>query len=141
MRVGANHAGNKHYVLNSFKVASLLDPTEVSYSVAENVVSRKSHYMHEAQKSEYAQATELYKRVMSDKARANLHQNTKKYLAQIYNIAPEYRKADYDLLLKQEFAFSEGEELSKSAHEFCKESKFLPVNNARLVGYPASVYH
>lgn len=62
----------------------------------------------------------------------------KKYLAQIYNIAPEYPKAVYDLLLKKEFDFSEVEELSKTAHEFYKEAKFRPGEDDRLVGYAPS---
>ncbi|KAI4120779.1 MAG: hypothetical protein LQ341_007501 [Variospora aurantia] len=56
----------------------------------------------------------------------------KKYLAQIYNIAPEYPKAVYDLLPKKEFEFAEVEELSKTAHEFYKEAKFRPGENDRL---------
>ncbi|KAL9606878.1 MAG: hypothetical protein Q9204_009424, partial [Flavoplaca sp. TL-2023a] len=96
-------------------------------------------------KSEYAQATELYKRVMDDKARKATHNNTakmlsrvnypiiqKKYLAQIYNIDPGYPKAVYDLLAKKQFEFSEVEELSKSAHEFYKEPKFRPGEQDRL---------
>lgn len=67
----------------------------------------------------------------------------KKYLAQIYNIAPEYPKAVYDLMSKKEFDFSEVEEMSKSAHEFYKEAKFRPGENDRLVGYapPTSIYN
>ncbi|KAF6241338.1 hypothetical protein HO173_000048 [Letharia columbiana] len=156
MRVDANHAGNKQYVPNSFKNAFRPDTAEAPYTVADNVVSRKSHYAHEGKKSEYAQATELYRRVMSDTAREHTHQNTakmisrvnypiiqKKYLAQIYNIAPEYPKAVYDLMSKKEFEFSEVEELSKSAHEFSKEAKFRPGENDRLVGYapPTSIYN
>ncbi|KAL8729454.1 MAG: hypothetical protein Q9166_004702 [cf. Caloplaca sp. 2 TL-2023] len=134
------------------------DAAEAPYTVADNVVSRKSHYAHEAKKSEYAQAAELYKRVMDDKARKATHSNTakmlskvnypinQKYLAQIYNIAPEYPKAVYDLLppeKKKEFEFSEVEELSKTAHEFYKEAKFRPSENDRLVGYApsASIYN
>ncbi|KAI4262056.1 MAG: hypothetical protein L6R42_002756 [Xanthoria sp. 1 TBL-2021] len=58
----------------------------------------------------------------------------KKYLAQIYNIAPEYPKAVYELLPKKQFEFSEVEELSKTAHEFYKEAKFRPGEQDRLVG-------
>lgn len=148
--------------------------------MADNVVSRKSHYAHEGKKSEYAQGTELYRRVMDDKAREATHRNTakmmarvnypiiqvnwhsllffhvlghatllnattlqKKYLAQIYNIAPEYPKAVYDLLPKKEFSFSEVEALSKTAHEFYKEPKFRPGEDDRLVGYApqTSIYN
>jgi len=157
MRVDANHGGNKQYVPNSFKHAFRPDTAEAPYTVSDNVVSRKSHYAHEGKKSEYTQATELYKRVMSKQARENLHQNTakmmshvnypiimKKYLAQIYNIAPEYPKAVYDLLPnKPEFEFSEVKEMSKEAQFFAKESKFLPGEHDRLVGYapPTSIYN
>ncbi|KAL8792232.1 MAG: hypothetical protein Q9195_005188 [Heterodermia aff. obscurata] len=154
MRADANHAGNKQYVPNSFKNTFRPDVAEAPYSVSDNVVSRKSHYAHEGKKSEYAQATELYKRVMSDTAREHTHQNTakmmakvnypiiqKKYLAQIYNIAPEYPKAVYDLLPKKDFPFAEVEEMAKDAHTFFKEPKFRPGSEDRLVGYPASVYN
>ena len=44
---------------------------------------------------------------------------------------------------KKDFAFSEVEEMSKSAHEFYKEAKFRPGENDRLVGYAptGSVYN
>ena len=83
MRVDANHAGNKQYVPNSFKSAFRPDTAEAPYSVSDNVVSRKSHYAHEGKKSEYAQATELYKRVMSDEAREHTHKNTAKMMAKV----------------------------------------------------------
>ncbi len=63
----------------------------------------------------------------------------KKYLAQIYNIAPEYPKAVYDLLPKKEFSFAEVEDMSKNAHEFYKEAKFRPGEDDRLVGYAPSM--
>ena len=83
MRADANHAGNKQYVPNSFKNTFRPDVAEAPYSVSDNVVSRKSHYAHEGKKSEYAQATELYRRVMSDTAREHTHQNTAKMLAKV----------------------------------------------------------
>ncbi|KAL6720156.1 hypothetical protein ACLMJK_002077 [Lecanora helva] len=152
LRSDANHAGNKQYTPNSFSNKFRPDAAEAPYSVSDNVVSRKSHYAHEGKKSEYDQATELYRRVMNDTAREHLHQNTakmmahvrspiinKKYLAQIYNIDPNYPKAVYDLLdeSKKQFKFSEVEELSKDAHTFHKEPKFAPGKDNRLVGYPA----
>ncbi|KAK3620016.1 hypothetical protein LTR56_023654 [Elasticomyces elasticus] len=79
------------------------DVAEAPYKVSDNVVSRKSHYYHEGKLSEYDQPRELYKNVMTEQARKNLHHNTAKmlshvnykiiqvqYLSQIYNIAPEY---------------------------------------------------
>jgi catalase len=67
----------------------------------------------------------------------------KKYLAQIYNIAPEYSQGVYDNLLKKEFEFSEVEELSKTAQEWYKEPKFRPSPGERLVGFApqAPVYN
>ena len=83
MRADANHAGNKQYVPNSFKNTFRPDVAEAPYSVSDNEVSRKSHYAHEGKKSEYTQATELYKRVMSDTAREHTHQNTAKMMAKV----------------------------------------------------------
>ena len=83
MRVDANHAGRKQYVPNSFKNTFRPDTAEAPYTVADNVVSRKSHYAHEAKKSEYEQATELYRRVMDDKARQHTHSNTAKMLSRV----------------------------------------------------------
>lgn len=83
MRVDANHAGNKQYVPNSFKNTFRPDTAEAPYSVSDAVVSRKSHFAHEGKKSEYAQATELYKRVMSDEARDHTHKNTAKMMAKV----------------------------------------------------------
>lgn len=83
MRTDANHAGNKQYVPNSFKHAFRPDTAEAPYTVADNVVSRKSHYAHEGKKSEYAQATELYRRVMNDTAREHTHQNTAKMISHV----------------------------------------------------------
>ncbi|KAK5007752.1 hypothetical protein LTR28_004884 [Elasticomyces elasticus] len=87
---------------------------------------------------------------MTDQARKNLHHNTakmmshvnypviqKKYLAQIYNIAPEYARGVYDLtkFKHEKFDFGEVVELSRSAHLFYKEEKFRPDEGNRLVGF------
>ena len=40
----------------------------------------------------------------------------KKYLAQIYNIAPDYAEGVYKLLPKKEFGFEEVKELAEDAH-------------------------
>ncbi|KAL9630455.1 MAG: hypothetical protein Q9164_006407, partial [Protoblastenia rupestris] len=117
MRVDANLAGIKQCVPNSFKMAFRPDTAEAPYA-----------------------------HVMDETARDHTHRNTakmmarvpypiiqKKYLARIYNIAPEYPKAIYDLLPKRQFEFSEVEELSKSAETFSKEPKFWPGEGDRLV--------
>ncbi|KAK4956043.1 hypothetical protein LTR10_006983 [Elasticomyces elasticus] len=104
MRVDGNHSGNKQYAPNSFGGDRFRpDTAEAPYKVSDNVVSRKSQYYHEGKLSEYDQPRELYKNVMTEQARKNLHHNTAKmlsrvnykiiqvqYLSQIYNIAPEY---------------------------------------------------
>lgn len=76
MRNDANHGGKPQYYPNSFTHKFRPDTAETPYSVADNVVSRKSHYYHEGKMSEYTQATELYKRVMSETAKDHLHTNT-----------------------------------------------------------------
>ncbi|EMC92419.1 hypothetical protein BAUCODRAFT_288212 [Baudoinia panamericana UAMH 10762] len=151
MRVDGNHSGNKQYVPNSFMGDRFRpDVAEAPYKVSDNIVSRKSHYYHEGKLSEYDQPRELYKRVMTDQQRKNLHHNTakmlshvnfpiiqKQYLSQIYNVAPEYAKGVYDLTKfkhKEPFEFSEVESMSKQAHLFFKNPKFRPDPGNRLVG-------
>jgi len=155
MRVDANHAGNKQYNPNSFAHKFRPDVAEAPYQVSDNVMSRKSHYWHEAKKNEYDQAKELWSRVMSPERRQHTITNTfnmlkfvkyadiqKKYLAQVYNIGPDYAQGIYDLLAssdsKPEFPFSEVEKLSESAHVWFKEEKFRPSNGTRLTGYAPS---
>jgi catalase len=76
LRVDANHAGNKQYAPNSFAHKFRPDVAEAPYVVSDNVVSRKSHYYHEGKKSEYDQARELWRRVMTDQQRKNTIKNT-----------------------------------------------------------------
>lgn len=170
MRVDANHAGNPQYNPNSFTYKFRGDAAEAPMVVADNIMSRKSHFWHEGKKNEYDQARELWTRVMGEKERANTCYNTgkflnlckfpliqvsrspglrstlledyatnaqlqKKYLAQIYNIAPDYAQGVYDKLLKKEFNFSEVEELSKTAQVWYKEKQFAPSEGDGLVGY------
>ncbi|KAF2431659.1 heme-dependent catalase [Tothia fuscella] len=152
MRVDANHAGNKQYAPNTFAHKFRPDAAEAPYQVSDNIVSRKSHYWHEGKKNEYAQATELWSRVMTQEQRDHTCLNTakmlrfvkypeiqKKYLAQIYNIAPEYAQGVFDGLPKKDFDFSEVEELSKTAQEWYKEKKFRPSEGNRLVGFQPSM--
>jgi catalase len=142
---------NPQYVPNSFKHKFRPDTAEAPYQVADNVVSRKSHYYHEGKMSEYTQASELYDRVMSVEAKEHLHSNTAtllgwveypeiqaKYLAQLYCIAPEYAKSVYDLLKEKKFEFAEVEKRSHDAPFAGKEPKFRPSNEVdRLTGYAA----
>ncbi|KAK0338064.1 hypothetical protein LTR02_002091 [Friedmanniomyces endolithicus] len=152
MRVDGNHSGNKQYAPNSFMGDRFRpDVAEAPYKVSDNVVSRKSHYYHEGKMSEYDQPRDLYRNVMTEQARKNLHHNTAKmlshvnfpmiqqqYLAQIYNIAPEYARGVYDLTKfkhKQPFEFSEVEAMSEQAPLFFKNVKFRPSQGNRLVGF------
>jgi catalase len=70
----------------------------------------------------------------------------KKYLAQVYNIAPDYAQGIYDGLpdkCKKNFQFSEVEKLSEDAHVWYKEKKFRPSQGEMLTGYapPTSIYN
>jgi catalase len=154
-RNDANHAGNPQYVPNSFKHKFRPDTAEASYTVADNIVSRKSHYYHEGRSSDYDQARELYSRVMSESQRHNLHYNTANllrfvhfkviklgYLAQLWNIDPSYAKAVYDMLPEnaktgdEGFDFVEVQTHAKGAELAGKERKFRPSRaEERLVGF------
>lgn len=153
MRVDANHAGNPQYAPNSFVDKFRPDVAETPYQVADQVVSRKSHFYHEGKPSEYDQARLLYTRVMDDRARDHLHKNTAEalarvrypkiqsgYLAQVHNISPQYSKAVYNLLPDHGFEFDEVIEKAKTAHLAGKEARFRPSRESdRLVGYPPAV--
>ncbi|KAH8726367.1 catalase-like domain-containing protein [Phaeosphaeriaceae sp. PMI808] len=155
MRTDANHAGNKQYAPNSFAHKFRPDTAEAPYQVSDNIVSRKSHYWHEGQKNEYDQPRELWTRVMSEQQRKNTIQNTgnmlkfvkyteiqKKYLAQVYNIGPDYAQGIYQMLSNPDFEFAEVEKLSEEAHLWYKERKFRPLAGDRLTGYapPVPIY-
>ena len=66
-----------------------------------------------------------------------------KYLAQIYNISPDYSQGVYELLPKKDFVFGEVEKLAKDAETWYKEPKFRPSNGEKLVGMvpPHPVYN
>lgn len=150
MRNDANHAGNPQYAPNSFVHKFSPDNAEAPYRVADSIVSRKSHFYHEGKLSDYAQARELYLRVMDDVARDHLHHNTANmlrfvrfqaiqvgYLAQLYKIEPQYAQTIYNLLPDKEFQFSEVEAKAEGAECAGKEAKFRPSSEKeRLVGLP-----
>jgi len=151
MRVDANHAGNKQYAPNSFAHKFRPDVAEAPYAVNDNIVSRKSHYWHEGKKSDYAQATELWARVMTQEQRDHTCGNTarllrlvkfpeiqKKYLAQVHNISPDYAKGVYDQLNEPQFKMTEVESLAKTAQSWYKEEKFKSSNGEKLTGYEPS---
>ncbi|RKU45288.1 hypothetical protein DL546_006241 [Coniochaeta pulveracea] len=150
MRADANHAGNRQYVPNSFQHKFRPDTAEAPYALNDNVVSRKSHFWHEGKKNDYDQARELWQRVMSPQEKANTLKNTakylgklrtdraaeiqKKYLAQLYNISPDYSQGVYELLEPKNFVFGEVEKLAADAQLYYREKKFLPSNGEKLVG-------
>jgi catalase len=153
MRTDANHAGNPDYAPNSFDPITRFRPdvAEAPYHVAENIVSRKSHFYHEGKLSEYDQPRELYERVMTQEQRNHLHSNTAvmldmvsekvikvRYLAQQYCISQRYAKAIFDLLKNKDFGFGEVEEMAKGAEKTTKTPRFLPSKETdRLVGLRA----
>ncbi|KAK0384271.1 hypothetical protein NLU13_8359 [Sarocladium strictum] len=155
MRVDANHAGNKQYAPNSFAHKFRPDAAEAPYAVNDNLVSRRSHYWHEGQRNEYDQARELWSRVMSETERNNTCYNTAKglrrvkfrdiqvkYLAQIYNIGPDYARGVYDQLDQPSFSFDDVETTAEGAHLWFKEEKFRPSaggGGSKLVGQVPSV--
>lgn len=128
------------------------DTAEAPYAVADNIVSRKSHYHHEGTLSDYDQARELHTRVMSDSQRHNLRYNTANllrlvrfkvikvgYLAQLWNIDPSYARATYDMLPEaakegdEGFEFVEVQSKAKGAELAGKEAKFRHTNADELV--------
>lgn len=155
LRNDANHAGNPQYAPNSFKKKFSPDTAETPFTVADNIVSRKSHFHHEGKLSDYDQARDLYKTVMNEQQRQNLHYNTAKllqlvthtsikvgYLAQLWNIDADYSKAVFDMLPDHSKTSNEGFEFkdviskAKGAELVGKEAKFRPSkDNERLVGF------
>ncbi|KAH7308313.1 putative vegetative catalase [Rhexocercosporidium sp. MPI-PUGE-AT-0058] len=151
--------GNPQYVPNSFKHKFRPDTAESPYIVSDNIVSRKSHFHHEGKLSEYDQARELYTRVMTDSQRHNLHTNTAEllrrvdskvikvgYLAQLWNIDPDYARAIYDLLPEvaksgaEGFEFVDVQNKAKGAELAGKEAKFRPsMPQERLVGFAPEI--
>ncbi|KAK4173744.1 CATP2 small subunit catalase encoded by the catP2 protein [Triangularia setosa] len=142
MRSEANHAGNKQP-----------DAAEALYAVSDNIMSRKSHYWHEGKKNDYAQATQLWARVMIPQQRENTTQNTakylglvkysrfryafepKKYLAQLYNISLDYSEGVFQLLPAPQFDMNEVKSLAENAYTWYKEKKFQPLNGKKLTGF------
>jgi catalase len=157
MRVDANHALNPQYAPNSFVDKFRPDTAEAPYQLADNTVSRKSHFWHEGSSTEYEQPRVLYEKVMNDEARDHLHKNTArllqrveypeiqiKYLAQLYRVAPQYAEGVFDLLPVKEFTFSQVEERSQGAEKMGKNPKFRPsAKTDKLAGKcpAANVYN
>ncbi|KAG9094732.1 hypothetical protein FRC06_010531, partial [Ceratobasidium sp. 370] len=119
MRVDGNVGGKPHYVPNSYHNPKsttdgapdfLPEAEEVPMQVANNILSRKGHYMHEGSPTEYDRVRELYRRVLTPAKREELHKNTalllrhadpivqKSYLVQLHAIDAGYATTIYDLL-------------------------------------------
>ncbi|KAK4246803.1 catalase [Corynascus novoguineensis] len=149
MRTDANHAGNKQYAPNSFAHKFRPDAAEAPYVVHDNIVSRKSHFWHEGKKNDYDQAAQLWARVMTPTQHENTCKNTakylryvkypeiqKKYLAQLYNISPDYAKGVFERLQQPQFDLAEVERIAQDAHIWYRNKAFLPSGGEKLVGYP-----
>jgi len=134
MRVDANHAKNPQYAPNSFADKFRPDTADAPYQLADNIVSRKSHFWHEGSSTEYEQPRVLYEIVMDDEARDHLHKNTARllqkfeypeiqirYLAQLYRVAIQYAEGVFDLLPEKKFSFGQVEERSCDAEKNGKE--------------------
>ncbi|KAH8422403.1 catalase [Aspergillus melleus] len=157
MRVDANHGKNPQYAPNSFVDKFRPDAAEAPYQLADNTVSRKSHFWHEGSPTEYEQPRHLYNDVMNDEARDHLHKNTAsllakveypeiqiKYLVQAYRVTAKYAKGIYDLLPQKRFSFDEVEDRSLGAEKMGKNPMFCPhAKTDKLLGKcPAvSVYN
>uniref|UniRef100_A0A0K3CG83 BY PROTMAP: gi/751835684/emb/CEL54483.1/ catalase [Rhizoctonia solani AG-1 IB] n=1 Tax=Rhodotorula toruloides TaxID=5286 RepID=A0A0K3CG83_RHOTO len=164
MRVDGNTLSKPVYFPNSYhSKAPTTDTTpsfdvtavETPMQVASNVLSRKSHYRHEGQPSEYWAAKDFYLNQLNAQGRANLHSNTsrllkfadeivkKNYLIQLYAISPDYANGVYEGLPEKPktFAMDEVAEASKTAHLVGKNPQFQ-LKNAGAgfmgMGIPAS---
>ena len=57
-----------------------------------------------------------------------------KYLAQLYNISPDYATGVFELLNETEFDLNEVKSLAETAQEWYKEKKFMPSTGEKLMG-------
>jgi catalase len=62
-----------------------------------------------------------------------------KYLAQLYNIAPDYAQSVYQHLTDPEFTLDNVKEKAETAHLWYKEPKFRPSDGNKLVGQVPSM--
>ncbi|SCV73302.1 BQ2448_7228 [Microbotryum intermedium] len=161
MRTDGNTLGKPTYVPNSYHsmtpqkgTTPAFDPkqAEAPMQLASNVLSRKSHYRHEGQPSEYDQVRELYLRVMNEGERKNLHSNTgrllkyapdlikKNYLIQLYAIDPEYAHGVWNALPPEplpDFTLDDVAKAAPRAHLVGKHPDFmLKDTGATFMGMP-----
>ncbi|EFQ30534.1 catalase [Colletotrichum graminicola] len=119
--------------------------------VNNNIVSRRSPYWHEGKKNDHEQATQHWSKTMTEQQRKNTSLNTSKYLkfviyseiqenylAQVYNISPDYAQSVYDLLPKPHLAFDKVKERAVDAHLWYKEKKFRSTEGSKLAGMSPS---
>ncbi|EED21308.1 hypothetical protein TSTA_085390 [Talaromyces stipitatus ATCC 10500] len=116
LRVGVNHAKNPQYTPNGFVNKSRPD-------TADNTVSREPNFYHEGKASDYHQPRVLCQKVMTSKARENLHLNTARVL-NCTGLIRSMRNAVYDLLPEKKFDMLEVQEASKNAEMAGKSQKF-----------------
>lgn len=144
MRLDNANQDTKNYQPNSYDKPSYSERSvEAPFAVANNIVSRQSHHKNEGTDDEYTQARELYNRVMDDTQRDHLHSNTAtcmnagvsklvrtKYLAQVWNISPDYVKGVVNYLTDKNVDLGEVEKLSKEAAMMGKTQKYKPKESA-----------
>ncbi|KAG9100919.1 hypothetical protein FS749_011864 [Ceratobasidium sp. UAMH 11750] len=161
MRIDGNVGGKPHYFPNSYHNPKpsadsapgfLPEAEEVPMQVANNVLSRKGHYMHEGSPTEYDQVRELYCRVLTPQKREELHKNIalllrhadpivqKKYLVQLYVIDPGYASAIYNLLPEHiDYTPEDIADGAKTAHLAGKNPRFFSTSKqASFMGMPIS---
>ena len=144
MRVDNNNQDRKNYMPNSVDKPQYSErAVEAPFAVANPIYSRQSHHKNEGTDVEYVQARELYNRVMDDTQRDHLHKNTATcmnagvsqpvrtlYLAQVWNISPDYVKGIYSYLEDKNVDLKEVEQLSKKAAMMGKSEKYKPKESA-----------
>ncbi|CED83116.1 catalase [Phaffia rhodozyma] len=165
MRTDGNGSGKPHYFPNSYhstEPSANSTPgfggqayAEIPMQVGSNVVSRKSYYRQQGHPSEYNQVRVLYRRVMNDQQRANLHSNTarllknadsivqRNYLIQLYAVAPEYARSVYDAMPADKkghgYSMDEVAEKSETAHLVGLNPQFTMADTgASFMGMPIS---
>jgi len=144
MRVDNANQDRLNYMPNSYDKPVYSDrATETPYVVADAMVSRQSHHKNEGTDVEYDQARVLYNRVMDDAQRDHLHKNTAvcmnagvskttrtRYLAQVWNISPDYVKGVVSYLTNNNVDLAEVQELSVKAKMMGKSEKYRPKESA-----------
>ncbi|KAH1980040.1 hypothetical protein KXV64_007090 [Aspergillus fumigatus] len=122
LRLDANHAMNPQYAPNSFVHKFRPDTAEAPYQLADNTVSRKSHFYHEGKLSEYDQPRALYQKVMDARGESI-------FIAILHACS----RGVYDLLPEQKFDFSQVKAQAQGAERVGKEAKFRPSKDTDIL--------